>query len=366
FYLFGLGYIYMLTGVLDMAAAAVAIAALDETAVALPYALIMTSIASKCSLLPMLTWLPKVNSLSGARSTVSAIMSGLHIKSGIYLFIRFQDIFGGMATDLFLILGIFTAVSGILLALAQTDMRLILAYSTIAQVGLIVAGLSLGTGYSRIGSQFHIVNHALFKVALFLCSGRIFFAYQTYDVRKIRGLLRTYPAMAWATILAILGIIGAPLFNGSMSKYLMLAGTSGVLEWIFILINLGTILVFVRFSAMLFGSPIKALPKTATDYYGLSVIFVLGIACLALGVLGVPAVGLLFNESVSFDIWGYLEKTAIFAVSLALGIILYKTVLSKRDILSSLNGLRLSFQKLIVSVCIVFAAILIYVGTVYG
>jgi multicomponent Na+:H+ antiporter subunit D len=101
FYLFGLGYLYMITGVMDMEAAAVVLAEMDTRELALPFALIMTSIASKCSLLPMLTWLPKVNSFTGSRFTIAAIMSGLHIKSGVYLFIRFQDVFGGLASEFF-------------------------------------------------------------------------------------------------------------------------------------------------------------------------------------------------------------------------------------------------------------------------
>ena len=362
FYLFGLGYIYMITGVMDMEAAAAVIANKSQSELALPYALIMTSIASKCSLLPMLTWLPKVNSLSGSRSTIAAIMSGLHIKSGVYLFIRFQDAFGGIASEFFLVAGLVTAFAGVILALAQTDIRLILAYSTIAQVGLIIVGLNLSTDYSHIGSVFHIVNHSLFKVALFLCSGQIYYLFNTYDVRKIRGLFRGNPLIACATILAVLGIIGAPFFNGSISKYLLMHGTSGVIEWLIILINFGTILIFVRFSAIFFGQPVDMLRKTTPDYYRLTVLFGLGLSCLALGLFGTQAVEFLFNEQVRLDFWGYIEKIVIFAFSMGLGVIIYKYALSNKDFLSPFNNFILSFQKICVSIGIFFALILVYVG----
>ena len=364
FYLFGLGYIYMMTGFMDMEAAAVSIAAIERGSLALPYALIMTSIASKCSLLPLMTFLPKVNSLTGSRSTIAAIMSGLQIKSGVYLFIRFQDVFGGMGTEFFLLIGILTAFAGVIFALAQTDIRLILAYSTVAQVGLIIAGLSLGTEYSHIGSLFHIINHALFKVGLFLCSGQIYFLFKTNDIRKMRGLLRHSPLIACATAMAILGMVGAPLFNGSVSKYFLMSGVSGPLEWVFNLINFGTILVFVRYSAILFGSPLGEVRKMETDWYRLAVVLGFGLCSLAFGIAGVGVIDLLLNEAVSLDLFGYLQKSVIFVVSLGIAVIVYRLVLSKRDIFKPLNGFSMSFQKISVSIGVFFAVILIYVGLV--
>ena len=362
FYLFGLGYLYMLTGVLDMEVAAQRIAQLDTRTIALPYALIMTSIASKCSLLPMLTWLPKINALSSARFTVAAIISGIHIKSGIYLFIRFQDVFGGLGTEFFLIIGIITAVAGVVMALAQSDIRLLLAYSTIAQVGLIIAGLSIGNFYSHIGALFHIVNHAVFKVALFLCAGQISYALQTTDLRKMRGALRNEPIIAWANVLAVLGIIGAPLFGGSVSKHFVMYGATGALEWVFMLINLGTMLVFVKYSAIFFGEPMGEVRVVKHDKFRLAVVLGLGAACFALGLFGGGVVTFLFNVPVIVS--GYLEKLAIFAASLGVAIIVYRKVLHPRAFLARLDGFSLSFHKICVSVGAFFAVLLVYVGVV--
>ncbi|MCL2215641.1 MAG: proton-conducting membrane transporter [Defluviitaleaceae bacterium] len=364
-YLFGLGYIYMLTGVMDMEAASAVLYTMDDRSLALPYALIMTSIASKCSLLPMLTWLPKVNSLTGSRFTIAAIMSGLHIKAGVYLFIRFQDVFGGMGTDFFLVIGIITAVAGVIMALSQTDVRLLLAYSTIAQVGLIITGLSLGDGYSRVGSLFHIVNHSLFKVALFLCASQITYLYHTKDIRKIRGALRQTPLIAAANIMAILGIIGAPLFNGSISKYFLMSGATGATEWIIILINLGTILAFVKYAAIFFGKPLGKVRTEGgdePDFNRRAVVLGLGIICLALGIGGAQAMDFLFDAPVSLSFWSYLEKVGIFAASVAIGILIYRYAISKREFLPKLNGLSLSFQQICVSIGAFFAVLVIYIG----
>ena len=228
FYLFGTGYIYKLTGTLDMAAAAEAIALLDKASLVLPVALVMTGVSLKCALMPLFSWLPKAHGTPGAPSAVSAILSGLHIKSGVFLFIRYQAIFAQVdMSGFFLAAGIITGLAGALFALSQTDVKLMLAYSTISQVGLIMIGLNVPEVHAYTGSVYHIFNHALFKSALFLCAGALTHAYGTRDVGQIRGVLKRYPLVGVASIMAILGIIGTPFFNGSISKYFITSGRIG-------------------------------------------------------------------------------------------------------------------------------------------
>jgi len=362
FYLFGLGYIYMITGVMDMEAATAAIAVMEDASLTLPYALIMTSIAAKCSLLPLLTWLPKVNSLTGSRFTIAAIMSGLHIKSGIYLFIRFQDVFGGMGSEFFLIIGIITAVAGIILALAQKDIRLMLAYSTVAQVGLIIAGLSLGHDYSYMGAVLHVINHAVFKAALFLGAGMISFLYNTKDITKMRGLFSISRPIAIANMLAVLGIVGAPLFNGSISKYYLSYGAGSVLEWVFVAINLGTILIFVRYSTIFFGRPIQQNENVKPDWCRQSVVLMLGICCLVMGPVGVLAARFLFGYQVGFDMGSYLWKSFVFCLSLGAGYLIYRYFPRNKDIFAPLRRLEVSFKVMCMSIGVFFALVLVVVG----
>ena len=366
FYLFGLGYLYMVAGVMDMEAAASVISGMDTRDLALPYALIMTSVAAKCSLLPLLTWLPKVNSLTGSRFTIAAIMSGLYVKSGIYLFIRFQYVFGGMGAELFLVLGIVTAFGGIVLALAQKDIRLMLAYSTVAQAGLIVAGFSLGLShcceYSQLGAIFHAVNHGLIKVALFLLAGIISFLYKTTDITKIRGLFGVSPSIGLATLLAVLGIGGAPFFGGFVSKYFMSVAATGGLWWVFMAVNLGTVLVFIRFSAMFFGRAEGATP--APDWCREGIVLGLGFLCFGMGVFGEWVIGFLLNVPVGLSFWGYLEKIGVFGVSVGVGVLVYGYVLAKKDYLRPLRGLSLGFKALCVSIGLFFAVVLVYAGVI--
>ena len=366
FFLFGIGYIYMLAGTLDLDRAGAIIADMERSSLALPYALIMTAVAAKCSLLPILTWLPKVNSIPGAPSSITAIVSGLHIKSGLYIFIRFQDVFGDFAArDFFLIVGILTSLVGIFLALSQKNIRLILAYSTIAQVGLIMIGLNMGYAYyyAYYGSLFHIINHALLKSALFLGAGIIINLYGTMDIDKIKGLWYTQKPTAIAIALAIAGIMGTPLFNGSISKYFMMREASGPLEWVMIVLNLGTILIFLRYATMLFGQPEKdTVRQVPTDWYKLTSIMFFGVVSFILGIFGEPFKNFIFNLEVHVEALSYLEKVGIFALSFGLGVILTKYIPKDTKLLKRIRDADLGFRGICASLGAFFTIILVFVG----
>jgi len=368
FFLFGIGYIYMLTGTLDMDGVAVAVAGMDQSSLALPYALIMTAAASKCSLLPLLTWQPKVNSMPGAPTSITAIVSGLHIKSGIYIFIRFQNVFGDFAArDFFLIIGVITGLVGVILALSQKNIRLILAYSTIAQIGLIMVGLNMGYDYyyAYYGSLFHVVNHALLKSALFMGAGVIIKLYGTMDIDKIRGLWHAHKPAAIATGLAILGIMGAPFFNGSVSKYFMMREASEPLEWAIILLNLGTIMIFLKYATMFLGQPEKGLiRKINTDWCKLTAIMFFGIGSFILGIFGEQFKNFVFNLEVHVEALSYLEKIGVFAVSLGIGIVLTKYIPKDAKVFKCIRDTDLGFRGICASLGAFFAIILVFVGFV--
>ncbi|MCL2874042.1 MAG: hypothetical protein FWE29_03825 [Defluviitaleaceae bacterium] len=362
-YLFGMGYLYMLTGTLDMYGVKYAISGIDRSNLILPYALIMTAIASKCSLLPLVTWLPKVNSMPGARSSIAALMSGLHVKSGVYMFIRFQEVFEPIAAqEFFMIIGIITGIAGVVLSLAQKDIKLILAYSTIAQIGLIMIGLNMDYEYAFYGSLFHIVNHAIFKTSLFMCTSMVIMRYRTKNIDEIRGLWNTNRTVAIATILAIFGIVGMPLFNGSVSKYFMMGGVDGLLEWTMIIINLGTILICLKYSAMFFGKPNRELREVTTDWCRQTAVMLFGIVCFVLGIFGEAFKNFAFNLEMHVDALGYLEKVGVFAASLVAGLLITKFVLRDGKILSSLRNLDMKFTTICASLGLFFALTVIVTG----
>jgi len=360
FYLFGIGYVYMLTGTLDMETAGEVIATLDRSQLILPYGLIMTALAFKCALIPLASWLPKVQAVPRAPSAVSAILSGLHIKCAVILFIRFQEMFAPITSnELFLVIGIITALTSVIMAFSQKDIRLILAYHSTAQVGLIITGLNLGGEYAFTGSMYHAINHAIFKSALFLSAGIIVRMYKTRDIYKIRGLRKRSPLLAATTLMAILGITGAPFFNGSISKYFMMYEAGGVVFWALALINFGTIISFVKYSGMFFGEDTsnKSVRIDANKQVSVAV---LGFMCLFMGVFGVAIVDFLFGTNVKFSILGYTEKALMFFISLSIAVISLRFIKQTNPVLTRIRGIDLNFRGICISVGAFFAVLLIF------
>ena len=361
FYLLGVGYVYMLTGVLDMGLAA---QILHEnhpvSAQILPYALIMTTVALKCALMPLFSWLPKAHGTPGAPPAVSALLSGVHIKSGLYLFIRFQEVFFAVsATEFFMILGIITGIAGFILAMSQSDIKLILAYHTVSQVGLIMVGLNMPDYVSQTGAMYHIFNHAFFKGGLFLSAGLIIKTYGTRNVYKIRGVMRRYPILGVATVMAILGITGAPLFNGMISKYFIKYGADWLMNGVLIFMSLGTIVSFVKYSTMLFGKADGEVIKI--DLHKQIAVLSLGVICFIGGVFSGQFVYFLFGVHTQVDLLGYLEKVGIFAASLVAGILIYKYYISRSKLMKRVKAIDLGFRSICVSIAGVFAIILLAV-----
>jgi len=368
FYLFGLGFIYRLVGILDMMAVAEAFRTIENEQLFLPYALIMTFVALKCALMPLFSWLPKAHGTPGASAAVSAVLSGLHIKSGIYLFIRFQYVFEGVAlTQFFLVMGLITAVAGVIMALSQTDIKLVLAYSTIAQIGLIIAGFNIGGYYNHVGSLFHVINHAVFKAALFLGAGMIIHTYDTRDINKVRGVFKRMPVVGVSMGFAILGMIGMPLFNGSRSKYFIMYDIDPLLNILLTLVNLGTIMVFIKYSAMLFGS-IKTEESTEKeliekqDKWQLVSMVVLGGMCLALGIMGEQFISVLFGVEVVIDMAGYLLKAGIFAASLVAGYFIFTHCIKNNALIARVRNIDLGFREMCIMIGVFFGVILITAG----
>jgi multicomponent Na+:H+ antiporter subunit D len=364
FMLLGIGYIYRITGVLDLEGMSARIAELSNPrAVIVPYALIMTAVALKSALLPLFGWLPRAHGAASAPAIVSAVLSGVQVKVGVYLLVRLGIVFGPTidARLFFLTLGFLTSVAGFLLAIAQKDIKLILAYHTVSQVGLIVMGLNLGTEVAFWGGMYHVINHAMFKGLLFLTAGIIIEEYGTRAYSEIRGVFRRMPAIGIATLAGVLGITGAPLFNGSISKYFIQQGLQGNLAEIGLyIINFGTILSFVKYSTILLGrSSIPEKPTRDPYVAGVSILF--GLACLAGGVFGGPTVALVYGPE--YAVRGALsaEKFLTFALTLALGILTYRFIVTKiGGLLQAVRVFKFSFNQVTVFMTLFFVALLGY------
>lgn len=351
FFLFGIGFIYRTFGSLDMNIIGSRMHDVENAkSLALPFAFMMTGVGLKCAFLPLFSWLPKAHATPSAPSIVSVILSGLYVKGGIYMFIRIREMFlPALELDnIFLVIGILTGVIGFILAMSQTDIKMLLAYSTISQLGIILISITAGGEYAYYGGVLHIFNHAVFKSLLFFSAGIIIKQFGTRKISKIRGVFRKMPFVSIMTIAAMLGITGAPLFNGSISKYFIQSGVKGgIVEYAMILINLGTIITFIKFSQMFLGKTDEK--RIFIDFGKKTAVTIMGAMCLIMGMAGTLVIRGIFNYSVEIDILEYLRKALVYFFSISAGYLVYAFYLKKTKFIReglqvelSINGIAIS------------------------
>jgi hydrogenase-4 component B len=190
---------------------------------------------AKAGLLPLHIWLPEAH--PAAPSPVSALMSGVMLKTAIYGLLRVTfDLlhvqlwwWGAIA----LALGLLTALFGVIFAAAQSDMKRLLAYSSIENIGIIVAGIGLAilfdanakpllAGIALTAVLYHSLNHAFFKTLLFLATGSVLHATRERSLGKLGGLIHRMPWVAWLALVGTLAMAGLPPLNGFVSEWLLL------------------------------------------------------------------------------------------------------------------------------------------------
>lgn len=199
-------------------------------------ALVLTVVGagSKAGLVPLHPWLPLAH--PAAPSHVSALMSGVMTKVAIYAFLRIVlDLMGAPAwwwSLPALLLGGVTAVIGLLYALMETDIKRVLAYSTIENVGLVFVAIGLALAFKASGlagaaalaltaALFHALNHMLFKSALFFGAGTVIVATGEQDMERLGGLIHRMPVSAAGFLVASMAIAALPPFNGFASEWLI-------------------------------------------------------------------------------------------------------------------------------------------------
>ena len=214
---------------------------LSGTGLSLGTVLLIAGFGIKAGIVPLHLWLPHAHSVSP--TPASALLSGLIIKVGAYGIIRTLSFFGFAPSSnlewlgpFIIVIGITTMLTGVAAALLQSNAKRLLAYHSVSQMGYIILGLGVAfylgsTGeLSLIGALYHIINHALFKVALFLGIGIIYYYTKQIDLYELGGLWRRFPILAFLMLLAVLGISGAPGLNGYISKTILHHGLNAAAE----------------------------------------------------------------------------------------------------------------------------------------
>ena len=199
--------------------------------------LIMFGFGAKAGMYPLHTWLPMAHPV--APSNASALLSGIITKTGVYgiIVIATNMFFGNV--DFGMVLLVFSAITmvlGAVLALFSTNLKRTLACSSMSQISFALVGLSMAVmlgdhnTLAASGSLMHLVNHSLIKLVLFSIAGVVMMNLEELDLNKIRGFGRNKYAIMIAFLIAALGIMGIPFFNGFVSKTLMHHGILEVIE----------------------------------------------------------------------------------------------------------------------------------------
>ncbi len=210
----------------------------------LAFLLALFGFGAKAGIVPLHVWLPEAH--PAAPSPVSAMMSGVMLKTAIYGMLRIgfdllhaQNWWWGA---LLLVLGLATALLGVIFATIQVDMKRLLAYSSIENIGLIFVGLGLAlifrsfmlpalAALTLTATLYHCLNHAFFKSLLFLSTGSVLHATHERNLGKLGGLIHRMPWVAWLALVGVLASAGLPPLNGFVSEWLLLQSflfTSGL------------------------------------------------------------------------------------------------------------------------------------------
>jgi multicomponent Na+:H+ antiporter subunit D len=312
FILFGIALIYWKTKTLNIADIKEALkSGYDRPFYVFVELLMLCGFGIKAAIIPFHAWLPDAH--SSAPSPISAMLSGVLIKAvGIYVIIRlFFNLFEVTESMALLItaLGTLSMVIGVFLAIGQWDIKRLLAYHSISQMGYVI--LSAGIGMILIsrneksdiavlaiaGGLFHLVNHAAFKGLLFLNAGAIEYTTGTRDLKEMGGLAKQMPATSATSFIASMSISGIPPFNGFFSKLIIIIAAIMArfyfLALLAVIVSIITLASFLKFQRYAFYNKNEDAPERKIKEVPFPMVFsmiLMSLLCVALSLLAFPGI----------------------------------------------------------------------------
>ena len=297
--LVGIALLYGQFGTLNMADIAGRVNSVSPASVFVPLVLLVAGFGVEAAIFPLNAWLPDAH--SSAPSSISAILSGIAIKVGVYAMARvIFTMFG--ASELFLslmVVGLLTLFVGEMSAFAQGDIKRMLAYSSIGQIGLIAFALGLGTLHGLSGGMFQVVSHALSKSLLFLAVGYMIYRTGSMEISSLEGMGRRMPLTSLAFVVGAFSLVGFPPFVGFPSKFMIVkaAVENGGLSTVLVAVALvGTVIegaYFLKVVQVMYFKGGRELKREEAPATALVPIFVLVLMVLVLGVYPRPMVEVL-------------------------------------------------------------------------
>lgn len=279
--------------------------ALDPTILKLAFVFVMIGFGTKAGIFPMHAWLPDAH--SEAPSPVSALLSGVLLKCALFVVIRFAIILSrGIGAEfphlILLIFGALSVTVSTLFMFVQRDLKRLLAYSSVENIGLIVLALGVGGPLGVLAGLMHAVNHSLVKSLMFLTSGNILMKYHTRDLGKIHGMLQAAPLTSLLLLAGGLALAGSPPFNIFISKFsIFSAGMQSGHIWLMLVCLAFLAVAFAALlrviSSSLFGQAPDGMAAGEVQPLTLAPIAVLLVLAITLGLYLPPQIALLLNQA---------------------------------------------------------------------
>ena len=259
------------------------------------FVLMVVALVAKSVQVPLHTWIPEA---MAAPTPVSALLhAACYVKAGVYLAARMHS-FGAWpaawgATLMWI--GTVTMAVGVMYAMVQTDLKRMLAFSTVSQIGYMMMGLGIGTPLAITAGLLHCLNHGFFKGGLFLTAGSVQHAAGTRDMNQLGGLVQRMPRTTLSWLIGVGSMMGFPLMSGFASKWMLYAAAlqagqavPAVIAWI---VSLGTVFLGVKATSAVFLGPLSEHTRDAHESPG-SMVWGMGLLAAGSVILGVaPATG---------------------------------------------------------------------------
>lgn len=253
FLLIGIGLTYAVTGTLNMSDITARLQDVEEfRTLHTAFAFIFIGIALKLAMFPLHLWLPNVYTY--APSVISVFLAATATKVAIYVLIRviftiygIEFAFEEIHINWFLLpLSAIAVISASLIAIFQTNIKRMLAYSSVAQIGYILLGIGLASMTGLTAAILHLFNHALMKGALFMTLGAVFYKMNTVQLGDLNGIGRRMPLTMGAFVIGGLSLVGVPLTVGFISKwYLVVAALEQQWWWLVVILIAGSLLALI-------------------------------------------------------------------------------------------------------------------------
>jgi formate hydrogenlyase subunit 3/multisubunit Na+/H+ antiporter MnhD subunit len=347
FLLFGVGYIWVNLGVLNINL--ISISTAEGILPRIVFFAFIISALAKAGAIPFHTWIPAISE-EAPISVMAFIPGSLDKLLGIYLLaITMLKLFNvePILGFIVMLVGAVTIIIGVLMALVQHNLKKLLSYHAVSQVGYMVLGIATGNPIGVLGGLFHMLNNAIYKGGLFLCAGAIEKEAGTTELEKLGGLYRKMPFLMISNLVLALAISGVPPLNGFTSKWMVYQGVLIAGQPVFLILAIfGSALTLASFLKVIysvyFGGASEVYDRVRKpSLFMSSPIAVLAMLCIFFGVFSAFVVGVFFVpmefeifsgisvsnflSEINFvnTLWDPSRATVAMVIGLVIGLILY-------------------------------------------